>query len=530
MDADNLSWEMLKMISSKPKKSNHPPRGSRIKIEPIRDKSAIRLIEENLSSHPRNLAIFTMGVYTGIRPADMLNLTLDQARESMASGELTYCEIKTGKLIQIHLPEIVTDAIKSWMVKRWESRSPDPRARFFEGPKGPLKIPTINKLVKKWCHTAGIEGNFGTLTLRKTYGYHELLDGKKSLKEFKHFFNHSRGRETLNYLCIPPEKHGQISLNSESSQAVNPTHRLLNRIAELEAKIKALEQTAIENSREYVFHKTIFENASDQITLIDNNGIFLDVNEQAVDVFGFTREEIVGKSIFDIEYLAPEEMKNLEQNFYLDIDNPEKKINEYKGLRKDKSTVYFEASSRPVYENDTLIGYVAIIRDISKRKAVEFELQKHREQLEQKVGERTRRLNEINTAMEVLLEKRTRDRKEMEEKILYNVKELILPGLEKVKQGEKNESRITDFELIESNLNDIISPFAHNLSSKKFGLTPTELKIANRIRHGLSTKEIAGYLNLSNHTIQFHRANIRKKLGISGDKTNLRTHLQIDNH
>jgi DNA-binding CsgD family transcriptional regulator len=79
--------------------------------------------------------------------------------------------------------------------------------------------------------------------------------------------------------------------------------------------------------------------------------------------------------------------------------------------------------------------------------------------------------------------------------------------------------------IVESNLKDIMSPFARSLSSKYLGLTPSEIQVANLIKQGKTTKDIAELMNLSPRTIEFHRDNIRNKLDIKNKKVNLRTHL-----
>ncbi len=138
---------------------------------------------------------------------------------------------------------------------------------------------------------------------------------------------------------------------------------------------------------------------------------------------------------------------------------------------------------------------------------------------------KTNNLEKINTALNVLLKKREDDRTELEEKVLFNVKELVCPSLENLKRSRLNTEQMAYVRTLESNLNDIISKFPSRLSSRYLDLTPAEIQVANLVKEGKATKEIAALLNLSSTTIESHRKSIRKKLGINNKKANLRIHL-----
>ncbi|MCG6909566.1 MAG: response regulator [Deltaproteobacteria bacterium] len=183
---------------------------------------------------------------------------------------------------------------------------------------------------------------------------------------------------------------------------------------------------------------------------------------------------------------------------------------------------------KPIQERQIL----AAIEIALHKGDMERKLQEAHDMLEQRVEERTRELRlktenleEMNTALKVLLKRREEDKNELEEKVIYNIKEMVQPFLEKLAGTRLDERQKTFLEILSSNLNDIVSPFAKTLSTRYLNLTPSEIQIANLVKHGKTTKEIAGLLNLSTRTVESHRDSIRKKLGIKNQKANLRTYL-----
>jgi len=130
-------------------------------------------------------------------------------------------------------------------------------------------------------------------------------------------------------------------------------------------------------------------------------------------------------------------------------------------------------------------------------------------------------LLEASSTVTFLLKKMEMDKQELLENISANFNSLILPYYEKLKLTALNEQQRKYLNIIARNLEDIVSPFARSLTIKGSNLTPTELKVANLVMHGMASKEVADIMNLSPLTVKIHRKQIRKKLGIGGTKENL---------
>ena len=277
-------------------------------------------------------------------------------------------------------------------------------------------------------------------------------------------------------------------------------------------------------------YRTLVETMGDGLSEIDENQITTYANDMLCKMWGRTQKEIIGKKV--VVFLDQENKKILKGQ--LEKRRKGKRTPyEIVWTKKDGTKLPTIMTPTPYFDiNGNFKGSFAIITDISKHKKEQQILEQAHDKLEGRVAQRTheleektQRLEEVNTALRVLLKKREEDKNRLEERMLLNIRELVLPYIEKMRDYDYTNRQKTCLDIIESTLDDIVSPFLHKISLKYLKLTPSEIQVANLVKHGNSTKEIAEILNLSSQTIEFYRKNIRKKMGITNKSVNLRTYL-----
>jgi len=160
--------------------------------------------------------------------------------------------------------------------------------------------------------------------------------------------------------------------------------------------------------------------------------------------------------------------------------------------------------------------------DITYRKQIIDLLKEKESELEIK----NKHLEELNAALKIVLQQKDVDRIDLEKKVLSNMKTLVEPYLDKLKNLSHDISHKNFIEIIDANLKEVISSFSMKLSSEYIGLTSSEIQVADLIKKDFSNKEIAEQLNMALETVSSHRKHIRKKLDITNKKTNLSSFLK----
>ncbi|MEQ8213186.1 MAG: PAS domain S-box protein [Smithellaceae bacterium] len=263
----------------------------------------------------------------------------------------------------------------------------------------------------------------------------------------------------------------------------------------------------------------------------DLQGRIIVWNKAIEDMTGAKAENMLGKG--DYEYALPFYGKRRPMMIDL-VLKPDKKIERKYDMvikqqghfliaegwasLKGKRVFLWGKASPFCNSKGKIVGSVESVRDITDRKQYEDAINKR----EKELGNKTCELEDMNAALRVLLKQRESDRKEFEEKILTNIKVLILPHIEQLKMQLRAGENRRRIEILESNLKEIVSPFARTLSAVYSNLTNREIQIANLIKEEKTTKEITEVLNLSESAVNIHRYRIRQKLNID-KRQNLRT-------
>jgi PAS domain S-box-containing protein len=265
--------------------------------------------------------------------------------------------------------------------------------------------------------------------------------------------------------------------------------------------------------------RTVLETTGTAMLIIDEDMTVAFMNREFEKLSGYAKSEVEGRRTWT-DFIIPDDIERMKKYHRLRRKNPEAAPSSYECRARDRT-----GQDRDIFLNVAMIPgttmSVVSMMDISERNQAMKALEKR----EQDLAAESCRLQEMNTALKVLLRQREDDRQEIEKKVLSNVRKLVLPYVEKLSRTPMSPVQAGYLDVIDANLKNVMSPFLRTLMAVQMDFTPREIEVADLVRDGKTAKEIADLLNLSVRSVEFHKDNIRRKLGLSNKKVNLRTHL-----
>ncbi len=251
------------------------------------------------------------------------------------------------------------------------------------------------------------------------------------------------------------------------------------------------------------------------VTQLD--GQYVEVNPAFCEATGYTREELLDRNSMDLRDWNPQQREEVVGTLLQGGRIRDREIH-WKN-KAGKACCSLMSAEVIEFEGRKLV--LSTLLDITERKHMEDELRKSHTSL----ALQAEKLEALNTTLKVLLDQQEQNQRLTSARLKANLRELITPYLERLKDGEMAPMDRVSLSVLESNLQDISSEFVYNLASCYPNLTPKEIHVANLVREGKSSREIAHLLGVSLGTVNAHRNNLRKKMGLGKDGANLRSHL-----
>lgn len=304
--------------------------------------------------------------------------------------------------------------------------------------------------------------------------------------------------------------------------------------------MKAKPGLAAEEGMEAIF-RALANISNDMIHVCSLEGLILFANQATERHLGYAIEELINTPSENL--IHPDDLEKTEQDKQrlLKRGGPSP-AREIRLIRKDGAHITVNRVAMLLGKAGKMTHYGVLLRNTTMLKTSARTLIATNKRLQQEIEERklieaklinkkatlqekAQTLEETNIALNVLLKKREDDRAAIEERVSANMGELISPYLKRLVQTRLDADQKAIVDTIQSNLRHITSGFMLKLSSKAFNLSPAELKVANLIRQGKRSKEIADFLSISVQTVKNHRHKIREKIGIKNKKVGLASYL-----
>jgi len=281
-----------------------------------------------------------------------------------------------------------------------------------------------------------------------------------------------------------------------------------------------------ENEKRY---RTVADFTYDWEYWIDADGQVQYMSPSCKRMTGYTARDFIEKPSLIEEILHAEDRETVSRHLQDEQRADAVSHIDFRIIHRDGRIRWIGHCCREVLdEKGDYLGRRVSNRDISYQKEIENNLIEKQHDLINKtihLEKANHNLEKANQALKALLDQREIEKRSIEQAMVGNLKRFVFPYLNELADLKISDEAKIYLNIIRTNIEQLVSPVSKTLSGAYLDLTPMEIRVADLIRQGESTKAIADLMNMSTSTVSIHRNNIRKKLKLINKKVNLYSYL-----
>ena len=249
---------------------------------------------------------------------------------------------------------------------------------------------------------------------------------------------------------------------------------------------------------------------ADSMVLFDSDYKVVSTNENALNVHRASRGELLGN---DCRTLFTSAGRSSLTAVMSELKENQQWVGELQARRADGHTFPADVTVKCIHL-ESHSYYLLVIRDLSESKRLHKLLRQERAQ-------RREMFSTIGNLMKAF----EKEKKGLANGIYRRIETLLLPALANIRKEPDAAIRNGYLEVIKSQLIGMTQGFAEEMDGRFLDLTRTEMRVCQLVQAGYASKEVAEKMHISFETVQVHRRNIRRKLGLNGQKVNLHAFL-----
>lgn len=244
----------------------------------------------------------------------------------------------------------------------------------------------------------------------------------------------------------------------------------------------------------------------DSMVLFGSDYKVVSTNKNAFNVHRASREELIGndcRTLFTSAARAPLTAATSE------LTENQQWVGELQARRVDGQTFPADVTVKRIHLEGRPY-YLLVIRDLTESKRLHQLLRQERAQ-------RREMFSTIGNLMKAF----EKEKKRLAHSIYRRIETLLLPALANIRKESDATIRNGYLEVMKSQLIGMTQGFTGEMDGRFLDMTRTEMRVCHLVQSGYASKEIAEKMHIAFETVQVHRRNIRRKLGLNGQKVNL---------